>query len=129
MPLTYEVLPREKIVYTLVTGNISLEEFKTFAEKLENDGEINFPHFEIIDLTNLMDFELSYKSYSETSEHLKDYHNKKHRIGSIHIGVNPYSHTVGRMFCSLWEGAGYKSWTVGSFEEAMGIVKREFGKK
>jgi len=129
MPLTYEVLPREKIVYTLVTGNISLEEFKTFAEKLENDWEINFPHFEIIDLTNLMDFELSRKSYGEISEHLKDYHNKKQRIGSIHIGVNPYSHTVGRMFCSLWEGAGYKSCTVGSFDEAMEIVKRELGNK
>jgi len=41
MPLTYEVLPKQNIVYTLITGNISLEEFKTFAEKLGNDGEIN----------------------------------------------------------------------------------------
>ena len=129
MQITYDVFPDKKIVFTCVKGKITFEVLRDFAQSLENDERIDFPHFELVDLTDLIDFELSNNSYNAILHQLENYHHKKQRIGCIHIGGTPYAFWMGRMFEALWESAGYLSYTVKSYDEAMEIVNNKFKKK
>ena len=120
--LEYTYYPDTSCIITKITGYVKLDEVYSYIDRVIEDDKIDKPFYEIVDFSNIENFDFGYYESNNFITKLKDMKDQKGCKGSILIADNDLTQGMSNMFQSIGECKGVKVYIVHSLDEAMDNV-------
>ena len=124
MPISYKIDREQDLIYTKVSGQLTIKMTIEYFKCIQEDENIRNDAIEIVDFDNVDDFTISYSDMRIITQSFQTAKSKKHILGTIFMSKSDVAYGIARMLQTLHEIANKQHIVVvvRSDEELNGII-------
>ncbi len=126
MAIKYEFNPEQHYVLTKAIGHIELTDILDYIDKLISDPLLNKPYVEIVDFSEINDFNFGYYESKWLIDKLKHLESLNNYQGTILIADRAFTHGMTNMFKVIGDGKAINIKIVSNLEDAFSEANERF---
>jgi hypothetical protein len=126
MAIKYEFNPEQHYVLTKAIGHIELTDILDYIDKLISDPLLNKPYVEIVDFSEINDFNFGYYESSWLIDKLKHLESLNNYEGTILIADRAFTPGMTNMFQVVGDSKAINIKIVSNLEDAYSEVNERF---